>query len=213
MNPYFSGAHRETFDVTLDNTDVAYNCVVEEVKPLSDSLDDDLFFPDRVSIASVPSKSSLRSTGSARFSETSNDDPPPPPPGGTFSCTANYVNINRTSSGRSTSSANSWEATASTRTSQASLSKLDQIQRLLKDETDPVNILCQSLNISNDIRELDERLTSMLQTTEALKQLSYQYPMDPVLGIFQLLHSLYNYKYWISKMRDKILGVNVQLSF
>ena len=50
-------------------------------------------------------------------------------------------------------------------------SKLDQIQRLLEGATDPVSILCQSLHAEND-RQLDDRMTAMLQPTEVLKNIS-----------------------------------------
>lgn len=50
-----------------------------------------------------------------------------------------------------------------------SLSKLEQIRKLLEDETDPVNILCSCLNIPNSVGALDEKLTSMIQPTESLK--------------------------------------------
>ena len=54
-----------------------------------------------------------------------------------------------------------------------SLSKLEQIRKLLEDETDPVNILCSCLNIPNSVGALDEKLTSMIQPTESLKDASF----------------------------------------
>ena len=60
-------------------------------------------------------------------------------------------------------------------------SKLDQIQRLLEDVTDPVSILCQSLHAEND-RELDERMTSLLKPTEVLKHMSPT--LDSLTGTF-----------------------------
>ena len=53
-----------------------------------------------------------------------------------------------------------------------SLSKLEQIRKLLEEETDPVNVLCSCLNIPNSVGALDEKLTSMIQPTEGLKDAS-----------------------------------------
>ena len=54
-----------------------------------------------------------------------------------------------------------------------SLSKLEQIRILLEEETDPVSVLCSCLNIPNSFGALDEKLTSMVQPTEGLKDASF----------------------------------------
>ena len=54
-----------------------------------------------------------------------------------------------------------------------SLSKLEQIRNLLEEETDPVSVLCSCLNIPNSVGALDEKLTSMVQPTEGLKDASF----------------------------------------
>ena len=61
--------------------------------------------------------------------------------------------------------------------------KLDQIQKLLKEEMDPVNILCKSLNIDTDVSQLDKQLASMWNSSGPLKQLANQTPNNNVTGI------------------------------
>ena len=66
---------------------------------------------------------------------------------------------------------------------EASHTKLDQIQKLLEDVTDPVNVLCDSLHINNGIRELDEKLTHMLRSIECLKHLTYEDHLNDIPGM------------------------------
>ena len=66
---------------------------------------------------------------------------------------------------------------------EASHTKLDQIQKLLEGVTDPVNVLCDSLNIKNGIGELDQKLTHMLKSIECLKHLSYEELLDDIPGM------------------------------
>ena len=54
----------------------------------------------------------------------------------------------------------------------SNLSKLEQIRALLEDETEPLSVLCECLNIPKNTSALDDKMTSMIVATEALKHAS-----------------------------------------
>ncbi|XP_045214225.2 uncharacterized protein LOC123564593 isoform X2 [Mercenaria mercenaria] len=51
--------------------------------------------------------------------------------------------------------------------------KLEYIRKILEDETDPEELLCQCLGIDKGVRHLDEKMTSMVQSVETLRHLSF----------------------------------------
>ena len=69
----------------------------------------------------------------------------------------------------------------------SSFSKLDQLYRLLEDVTDPVSILCQSLEVEDDVAHLDEKLSQMMESTDALGIISSQSVLDSVTGKYIFL--------------------------
>ena len=61
-------------------------------------------------------------------------------------------------------------------------SRLELLHRLLADVTDPIGILCQSLRVENDVIQLDDKLASLVQSTNVLKQLHYQPDIGSMSG-------------------------------
>ncbi|XP_060564669.1 uncharacterized protein LOC132723885 isoform X2 [Ruditapes philippinarum] len=51
--------------------------------------------------------------------------------------------------------------------------KLEYIRKILADETDPEEMLCQCLGINKGVKHLDEKMTSMVQCVETLRHLSF----------------------------------------
>lgn len=51
--------------------------------------------------------------------------------------------------------------------------KLEFIHKILQDETDPEQMLCECLGIDKEIKHLDDKMTSMVQCVETLRHLSF----------------------------------------
>ena len=203
---YFPGTERESFDVTLDDIEIGYGVIEKSTELQPDSYLEDIELSrsdrDRVSVVSSSSDSSPVSSKSFKT-----DDRGLPPR--RKSSNTGYVNMDSASSEKTETSdiatlpftttctctchsysgcdidllVPSSSTPSSTKVSQETLQKLDQIQRLLEDVTDPVSVLCQSLKVANDIKELDQKLTLMLKSTEALKQLSHENSLDFIPGM------------------------------
>ena len=177
MNKYFADSERATFDVTLDGIEIGYG-VIEQAEKEDDY---DLLR------GSMVSTSSGSSSMSSRSSNASYDTPSP--------CSRKpilnkqYVNFSRSLS----ETAEMQKTTVPKRCSSASeyvtledaavskSSKLEQIHRLLLDEIDPVNILCQSFQVDSR-KHLDEKIASMLQPTGTLKGFPFEASQDATSG-------------------------------
>ena len=134
--------------------------------------------------ANIRRTSSSRPTSSVSSSSQIDENIASPPPRHDFTSSTSYVNLRRRSSCSSASSANSSFVTYSAPSSTTTFSaKLDQIQKLLKEEMDPVNILCKSLNIETDVSQLDKQLAFMWNSSGPLKQLTNQTPTNNLTGI------------------------------
>ena len=134
--------------------------------------------------ANIKRTSSWRPTSSVSQSSQIDENIASPPPRHNFTTSTSYANLRRRSSCSSASSTNSSFVTYSAPSSTTPFSaKLDQIQKLLKEEMDPVNILCKSLNIDTDVSQLDKQLASMWNSSGPLKQLVNQTPNNNVSGI------------------------------
>ena len=140
-------------------------------------------FISATTYANVRRTSSCRPTSSVSQSSQIDENIASPPPRHNYTSSTSYVNLRRTSSCSSASSASSSFVTYSAPSSTPFSAKLDQIQKLLKEEMDPVNILCKSLNIDTDVRQLDKQLASMWNSSGPLKQLVNQTPNTNVTGI------------------------------
>lgn len=165
----------ETFTVMLDGIEIGYGEVEEFARPNSYTFD------GRCSFRSSASSSGV---SSSRESGWSYDDPctrqPPPAPHRQRSTGSNYVEMSRTPpriSGISESSYASQSESIYDVVSEATTepaSRLELLNRLLADVTDPIGILCHSLGVENDVMQLDDKLASLVQSTNVLKQLHYQ---------------------------------------
>ena len=204
---YFPGTERESFDVTLDDIEIGYGVIEKSTELQPDFYLEDIELSgsdrDRVSVVSSSSDSSPVSSKSFKT-----DDRGLPPR--RKSSNAGYVNMDSAFSEKTetsdikstlpfttpcTCTCHSYSGSdidllvpssstpSSRNVSQETLQKLDLIQRLLEDVTDPVSVLCQSLKVANDIKELDQKLTLMLKSTEALKQLSHENSLDFIPGM------------------------------
>ena len=206
---YFTGTERETFDVTLDGIEIGYGIIEKDAERPRSGVSEDSYDYPRLCRGSVISTTSGSSSWSSRSSTTGKNDQPPPcsnkPVG------SGYINSPRSCADSSEPSdvkfslpsspltrdsvyetPKSWTGSdrdtlseSSTVKPSGSTSKLDQIQKLLEDVTDPVNVLCQSLQAENP-KHLDEKLTFMLQSTEALKHLSFKTSLDTLPGMMLL---------------------------
>ena len=163
--------------------------------------------------ASVISTTSGSSSLSSRSSATGNSDQPPPcgnktvgtryinTPRSTsessdksdvrFSLSSSFPVIRDslyesprswTGSDRDTLSESSTVKPSVTASPPGAASKLEEIRRLLEDVTDPVTVLCQCLKADN-LKQLDEKMTSMLESTEVLKHLSFKTSLDALSGM------------------------------
>ena len=160
-----------TFDVLLDTVPIGQGELTSEIPPDYDLYD------------MPPFRDSTSSGVSSRLSDISIDSmsprqqAPPPPTAHRFGqSNSPYVND---------------QSRASSRSSNAStispMSKLDQLQKLLSDVTDPIAILCQSLKIKDDVAHLDEKLSQMMISTDALGVISCQSVLESLSG---KIHSL-----------------------
>ena len=141
-------------------------------------------FISATTYANIRRTSSCRPTSSDSQSSQIYENIASPPPRHNFTSSTSYANLRRRSSCSSASSASSSFVTYSAPSSTTPFSaKLDQIQKLLKEEMDPVNILCKSLNIDTDVSQLDKKLASMWNSSGPFKQLAYQTPNNNVSGI------------------------------
>ena len=141
-------------------------------------------FISATTYANIRRTSSCKPTSSVGSSSHIYENITSPPPRHNFTSSSSYANLRRTSSCSSASSANSSFVTYSALSSTTPFSaKLDQIQKLLKEEMDPVNILCKSLNIDTDVSQLDKQLASMWKSSGPFKQLVNQTPNTNVTGI------------------------------
>ena len=50
---------------------------------------------------------------------------------------------------------------------------MEIIRELLEEELDPQRLLCQCLGIEKDSKQLDEKITSMVESAETLRHLSF----------------------------------------
>ena len=215
---YFTGTERETFDVTLDGIEIGYGTIEKDAeadRPPS-TISEEFYDYPRPCRSSVISTTSGSSSMSSRSSAAGNYDQPPPcgnkPVGG------RYINAPRSFSESSDKSdvrfslsssplireslyesPRSWTGSdRDTLSSESSTvvfppgasSRLDQIQKLLEDVTDPVNVLCQCLKAEN-LKHLDEKMTFMLQSTEVLKHLSFKTSLDALPGMLYVKVFIY----------------------
>lgn len=67
----------------------------------------------------------------------------------------------------------SWKDPTSVTSSKPS-SLFDKLHQLLEDVTDPVHILCQSLDVEANLAHLDDKLTQMTMSKDALNTISFQ---------------------------------------
>ena len=181
---YFTGTDQETFDVLLEGVEIGFG-QIETIQVINNTDREtvcDLPPPSRHCAFSTASSVSLKSVSYYNEEADLYDYPP--------SRRENIVSTCSLSSSVSSASSSVVSSDAETspkvlkdtvqtgkqtcskfRTSSNS-SKLEQIRALLEDETDPVNVLCGCLNIPNDPRALDEKMTSMIVPTETLKNVS-----------------------------------------
>ena len=172
-----------TFDVMLDTIVIGQGDLTREMRPDYDLYDIPSLRDSLLSSSSgVSSRVSELSTGSLSPRQRA---PPPPSTHRFGQSNSSYANEQgRASSAEpsSTSSTRSVSMRSSNTSSIASLSKLDQLNKLLSDVTDPISILCQSLEINDDVVRLDEKLSQMMVSTDALAVISCQSVLDSISG-------------------------------
>lgn len=207
---YFTGTERETFDVTLDGIEVGYGALEKDEtqeRTQSTISEEKYAFIQNVRDSTF----STSSVSSSVSSHSSNSNQPPPcgnrpvnytniPQYSLQSPETSEVKFTLPSSSPLTRNSGFEDQSYGTRSdrysptrtlsnvsastgSSAVSSKLDQIHRLLEEVTDPVSVLCQSLQAEN-VKQLDEKMTVLLESTEALKHLSFKTSLDALPGIY-----------------------------
>lgn len=182
----WKGKELETFDVLLDNVEIGYGQIEAIQQKQSSNRQSNYDLPPPARHSAFSTASSISPKSASYYNEDNDDfyDYPPPRRHDVSSYSTASTHSSVTSSIVSSDSElsprlfkNTVEANDKKHSSpQASVktqSKLEQIRELLEDETDPLSVLCSCLNIPNNTKDLDAKLTSMIKPTESLKQASF----------------------------------------